>query len=298
VGETTPPRGRVFDLSTACFEDGPGLRTVVFFKGCALRCPWCHNPEGRSPAPEIALDPARCIGCGQCQEVCERHWPAPHAWREGCTTCGRCVEVCPSTARRLLGRELSVDELVQQVLVDRDFFAGTGGGVTFSGGEPLQQPQFLLACAAALRREGVSVAVETAGFWPARWCDPLGDAVDLVLFDLKHVDPERCRDFLGQPPYAALANLISLRRQGAPLEIRITLVPGFNDTDADLEALGRWLARHLPEVPVRVQPFHRMAEAKQCLLDRPYRYGAKPPTNVRRLGHARQLLARQGVQTA
>ena len=158
--------GRVFDISRGCVDDGPGYRTVVFLKGCNLDCPWCHNPEGKSFDAQIAFDASRCIGCSACREACPRTWQNRQTWRDGCTACGRCAEACPSGARRLVGRTLTVDELVAEVAVDGDFFKGTGGGVTFSGGEPLAQPEFLFACSEAFRRKGLHVAVETSGSWP------------------------------------------------------------------------------------------------------------------------------------
>ncbi len=294
--------GTVFDVSRGCTEDGPGLRTVVFFKGCGLGCPWCHNPEGKSFQPQILFDLARCIGCKSCERACPSARPwwsrllrAPWDWRAGCTACGRCAEACPSRARRLSGREVSADVLCTEVMADMDFFEGTGGGVTFSGGEPLAQPDFLFSCAARLRDSGVHLAVETSGFWPPERLDGIRDLFDLVLFDLKHVNPAPCRRVLGTGNDTALANLLNLLGTDMPVELRITLVPGFNDSDDDLLAMAAWLktCARLPQV--RLQPFHRLALAKQDLLGRPYPYADLDPTPPRKLMHAADLMRGEGI---
>ncbi|MBI5485996.1 MAG: glycyl-radical enzyme activating protein [Deltaproteobacteria bacterium] len=305
------PAGRVFDVSRGRVDDGPGLRTVVFLKGCPGRCPWCHNPEGVSFAPEIAFDATRCIGCGECVRACPRNarpggpgrWQldpparsdASADWRSGCTACGRCVDACPSRARRLAGRVRQPEELVRELLVDADFFAGTGGGVTFSGGEPLAQPAFLFAAAAGLRRAGVHVAVETAGLFPLRLLDRLTREVDLVLWDLKHVDAARLRRTIGRDLRGPLTGLRRLSAGSTPHEIRVTLVPGFNDGDEDLAAMARWL-RDGPRAPqVRLLAFHRMAAAKQAIFGRPYEYAGAAATPPARLAAARDLLEAEGI---
>jgi pyruvate formate lyase activating enzyme len=264
----------VFDISRGCFEDGPGLRTTVFLKGCNLDCPWCHNLEGKRFEPETAFDASRCIGCGGCENGS--------------------VEDCPPMARRIVGREYSVDELVEAVLQDADFFAGTGGGATLSGGEPMAQPEFALALARALREAGVHVALETSGFFAKRLAPRVAEHFDLVLLDLKHVDRAKCRRVLGKD-YAprALANLEALLEVGTEVQIRITLAPGFNDSDADLEAMAKRLAplRESPRATVRVQPFHRLATSKAPLYGTSYAYAGFPPTSAARLELAERCFA-------
>lgn len=284
-----PRIGRVFDVSKGCVDDGPGLRTVVFLKGCALDCLWCHNPEGKDRAPQIAFHSRRCIGCDRCREACPRR-SSFGSWREGCLKCGRCTTVCPSGARRLVGKTMAVSELVTEVMVDRDFFMGTGGGVTFSGGEPMVQPGFVLHVAEELRRRGVHTAVETAGFWPRRLVSELARRIDLVIFNLKHVRPERFQKYLGADYGVALENLDRLIESRVELELRITLVPGFNDSEEDLEALSDWLRRRAGGVPLRLQAFHRLGAAKEDILECAYPYARVAPLPLERLQEAVSVL--------
>ncbi|MBW1808545.1 MAG: glycyl-radical enzyme activating protein [Deltaproteobacteria bacterium] len=282
--------GRVFDISRGCVDDGPGLRTTVFLKGCHLTCPWCHNFEGKSFRPEIAFDESICIGCKTCQQACSRTW-SPDGWRIECTACGACAQACPSGARRLVGREITPDELVSEIAVDQDFFEGTGGGVTFSGGEPLSQPGFLFACASKIKKRGIHLAVETSGYWPARYVAKLERWFDLVLFDLKHVDLEKCRSELGTGSRDALYNLESILFSKLAVEVRITLVPGFNDSDDDLRQLAEFLRSAPRRPPVRLQPFHRLAASKQDLFDQVYPFAGLCPTGEERIMEAKELFA-------
>jgi len=279
-------------------EDGPGLRTVVFLKGCNLGCPWCHNPEGRSRRPEIGYERTRCIACGACAETCLREWSldSPEAWRRGCTACGRCAATCPTGARRLVGTDYEPDALVAELIEDRDFFTGTGGGVTFSGGEPLLQPEFVLDCAARLAVEQIHVAVETAGLWPARLVAPVAAAADLVLFDLKHCDPDALVKVMSKDCHPLLDNLDALlAHTDLEIEIRVTLVPGFNASEADLGCIADWLGARPRMAPVRVQPFHRMAAAKASLYAVEYPFAAVPPLPEQAVRDAAAFLAGRGL---
>jgi pyruvate formate lyase activating enzyme len=291
--------GSVFDISRGCVDDGPGLRTVVFLQGCNLGCPWCHNPEGLSREPLIGRDDARCIRCGRCFDACHRDWSIdePDAWRAGCVVCGRCVHACPSGARRLVGHEITPADLVREVLEDRDFFDGTGGGVTFSGGEPLLQADFLFDCADRLAREGVHVAVETAGLWSPRLIPRLVAAADLILFDLKHVDTARLERATGRGECGhILGNLSSLLEDdGVNIELRVTLVPGFNADPDDLVAFAKWLVDRRRVPPVRLQGFHRLAVAKTQLYGVPYAFSDVEPVSDRELAAAARLLEDHGV---
>ncbi len=191
--------GRVFDIAPGSAHDGPGLRTVVFLKGCPLDCKWCHNTEGKSFDAEIAYDARRCISCGFCRSLCDyKSSAAPAAWRSACRRCGNCAAGCPTRARRLIGTDYTVANLVGSVLRDFEFMFGSSGGVTFSGGEPLAQSEFVIECARVLRANAVHVAVETCGYWPIRLAETVAKSFDLVLFDLKHVDRQKYRAGTGR----------------------------------------------------------------------------------------------------
>ncbi|MBK8998062.1 MAG: glycyl-radical enzyme activating protein [Myxococcales bacterium] len=295
--------GRVFDISKGCVHDGPGLRTVVFLKGCSLGCPWCHNLEGTSRAPEIAHAPAECIRCGRCVDACPRNpgaWrlDGAEAWRDGCDACGRCVEVCPPAARRTAGRDLSVDELLREVGGDADFFQGTGGGVTFSGGEPLLQAEFLFECAARLSARNVHVAVETAGLFPRRHVATLAERVDLVLFDLKHGDPEAIRRATGVDARPIHENLQALAASDVEVELRVTLVPGFNTGHEDLVATARFLSEKTGVRTLKLQPFHRLAVGKAELYGTRYPYADAAPTSDVELEAAAAVFRAHGLLVA
>ena len=218
-------RGRIFNVQRFSVHDGPGIRTTVFLKGCPLRCAWCHNPESIRGEVELSVAESRCIHCGQCVPACPTgrlRWlgegsPAhasARALRKApeCTLCGSCVEVCPVEARQLVGRLQSVDELLAEVLEDRLFFDDSGGGVTFSGGEPLGQPEFLAAALDACRRHGLRTAVDTSGFCRQEDLLAVARRTDLFLYDLKHMDDERHRALTGVSNRRILDNLRALGR--------------------------------------------------------------------------------------
>lgn len=287
-------KGHVFDISRACVDDGPGLRTVIFMKGCALDCPWCHNPEGKSFKAVIAFDGSRCIACGRCMETCSRSWPDPNQWRDGCTACGACAESCPSGARRMAGREYTEGELVEEATKDADFYAGTGGGVTFSGGEPMLSAEFVFACAEKLQARDIHCALETAGHWPEKLAGDIKRHFNLVLFDLKHVRKGKFKRIVGRDNSLVLKNLKRLDALGIPMELRLTVVPGFNDGAEDLKEIIAWLDTLATKPPIRLQPFHRLATAKENLYGKAYPYADVEPLPASRLDEAADLLKSSG----
>lgn len=275
--------GTIFDIKRYALHDGPGIRTTVFFKGCPLACWWCHNPESQARYAELLFRASRCTRCGACVEVCPQEGirvAEPFTMdRERCTRCGRCAEVCFSGARELVGREITVAALLREIERDTPFHDASGGGVTFSGGEPLLQPEFLAAALRACREREIHTAVDTCGY--ASWAafEALLPDTRLFLYDLKVMDEARHRRFTGVSNAPILRNLRALSAHGAQVIVRVPLIPGVNDAAADLQALGMFLAA-LPQVPsVELLGYHDIAGAKYDALDKRYLLAdTQPPT--------------------
>jgi pyruvate formate lyase activating enzyme len=290
-------------VSAGRIDDGPGLRTVVFLKGCRLDCPWCHNPEGIGRRPEMMVSADRCLGCHACSEVCPIEGngaaPAGEVWdREQCVGCGSCVETCPADARELAGREYEVGELVDLLERDKVFFDASGGGVTFSGGEPLAQPEFLAACLRECRSRGLHTVVDTCGFAPRETVLEIARVADLVLYDLKHMDPHRHLQQTGAGNDAILENLRALSACDAALWIRIPLVPGFNDEPANIEATGAFLETLPRRHPVFVLPYHGTADGKLSRLGETAGRGGLQPPDATTLGMITEMFARHDLKVS
>ena len=269
---STETTGRVFNIQRCAIHDGPGIRTTVFLKGCPLSCSWCHNPEGIDDAPQLMINCDRCLSCRACSEACPVDEggavPAGEPWdRDRCTRCGSCAEACPAGAREIAGREVAVDELVEMVEKDRVFYEVSGGGVTFSGGEPLAQEEFLADCLQECRRRGLATAVDTCGLAARQTLLETASLTDLVLYDLKHMDPVRHRSETGSDNRAILENLRALSESGAEIWVRIPVIPGFNDDTENIEATGALLAALPRKHPVFLLPYHGIADGKRSRLE-------------------------------
>ena len=270
--ETSAAMGRVFNIQRCSVHDGPGIRTTVFLKGCPLSCSWCHNPEGIDEAPVLMINADRCLSCGACSEACPVEKggavPAGQLWdRAACTRCGSCVEACPADARELAGREYGVDELVDELERDGVFFDTSGGGVTFSGGEPLAQAGFLSECLRECRRRGLHTTVDTCGLAPRDTLLEVAQRADLLLYDLKHMDPIRHRSETGVDNRLILDNLRALSESDVEVWIRFPMIPGFNDDAANIEATGAFLEGLPRRHRVFVLPYHGIADGKRSRLE-------------------------------
>ena len=262
------PTGLVFDVQRFSLQDGPGIRTTLFLKGCPLACVWCHNPESMTGAPEILVTPDRCIACGACVDACPLGLPSGvgGGWalpRTSCEACGRCAEACPTRARRVAGRPMTVDEAVEAATRDRVFYDQSGGGVTFSGGEPLQQADFVIACLDVLRARGVHVAVDTCGLVEREVLLRAAASTDLFLYDLKHMDGGAHAELTGAPNGRILENLAALAAAHDEIWVRVPVVPGLNDAPANVTRTAAFAAS-LPSVRrVSLLPYHALGEHKR-----------------------------------
>lgn len=265
--------GVVFDIKQLAVFDGPGIRETVFLKGCPLRCQWCHNPEGLTASRQLMVSANGCTHCGKCRQVC----PSP----ESCQLCGACVGVCPQNLRKICGTEYTPEALAALVLKDRKYLEAMGGGVTFSGGEPTMQGEFLLDTISRL--EGMHCAIETCGFCEESMFARIIRAVDYVMMDIKLVDEERHRKYTGVSNRLILRNLEQLKASGRTFRIRIPVIPGVNDGDGDFEAAARLLAGTESLEQVELLPYHKTAGAKYGMVGLEYRPefdgNAKPHLN-------------------
>ncbi len=248
-------KGMLFDIGRDSLVDGPGIRTTVFFKGCNLRCAWCHNPESQSPDPELLYYRDLCDGCGQCARVCPNHLKT-------CDLCGQCVWHCPKDARRLCGRVYDADEVCGILLRDTEYYAASGGGVTFSGGECMLQIDFLEALLLRCREKGVHTAVDTAGNVPFERFERILPHTGLFLYDVKCMDDARHRQYTGVGNALILENLARLLKAGAPLWVRVPVIPGVNDTEADIRSLRAFYEANGWPGKTELLPYHALGENK------------------------------------
>lgn len=273
--------GLVFNIQHFSVHDGPGIRTVVFLKGCPLRCAWCCNPESQAPYPELAYNSSRCIGtaeCFLCGAVCPRGAITAGAGghvvidRDLCERSFKCADVCPSKALHRFGTEMSAKHIIDAVESEAIFHTRSGGGLTLSGGEPLMQPEFALEILRLARERYIDAAIETCGFAEWEAFEAAARLLKTVLFDLKHMDSAKHRQFTGVPNETILENLTKLRKSFPDLLIvvRTPVVPGFNDSEDELGAIKKFVSS-LPgfgsQTRHELLPYHRMGEQKYAFLD-------------------------------
>jgi len=267
-------RSLIFDIKRYAINDGPGIRVVVFFKGCNLHCAWCHNPESISEKVEKMYSPAKCIKCGSCVEACPEN--AIALTSDGiitdtdlCTLCGKCTEACPTKAIEMSGKEMSVSEIIDSIEKERVFFDQSGGGVTFSGGEPLVHTGMLLGLLEECGKRGIHRAVDTAGNVSTDTILNVARHTDLFLYDLKMMDSDLHRKWVGSGNEKILHNLNALAATGAHIIIRIPLIGGVNDNDENIEHTAKFISELAGEKkPVHLLPYHNIAQNKYRKLGR------------------------------
>ena len=259
----------LFDIQHFSLQDGTGVRTTVFFKGCDLRCFWCHNPESQSAAREIAFYPDRCIRCGVCTQICPGAQDGATALHtDRCTRCGRCCGECYSGALQLLGREQTAEEIMEDILRDRELYAVSGGGVTFSGGEPFLQPELLAQLLRRCREEGIPTAVESAVCVPYEVIAPLLPLVDEMICDIKSMDCAAHEAATGQPNTLILQNIRAMAGTGRTLLLRTPVIPGFNDTPQAIGEIAAFIASLPGRHRYELLPFRGLCSGKYAALGR------------------------------
>jgi len=257
----------IFAIKRFETHDGDGIRTTVFFKGCPLRCLWCHNPESFKAGREISYNAELCKSCGGCSDICAANLfdKGVHLFlREKCNFCGECVSACPSRAFEIYGDARSPSEIAAEVLLDEIFFKGSGGGVTFSGGEPLLQVDFCVELAKILKERGINLAIDTCGYVPREAIDKIMPYADTFLYNVKAIDPEVHKRCTGKDNALILENLKYLDGCGKDIEIRIPYVPDCNG--GEIEGIARFLSGLKSVKAIRVLPYHKYAEAKYASL--------------------------------
>ena len=254
--------GVVFNIQRFSVNDGPGIRTTVFLKGCPLHCSWCHNPESISLKREMMLRAERCIQCGDCMTVCKngavyRENDFFDIHRDHCARCGDCAAVCPADARVVVGNEMTVEEVMKETRKDLIFFQHSGGGVTFSGGEPLLQHEFLLALLTACRQEGIHTIVDTSGLTSVAILKSIADVTDLFLYDLKLLSDVKHQKFTGVSNRVILENLRLLDEWNKKVIVRMPLIPTINDDEENVRSLGSFIASLKTIQEIHILPYHR-----------------------------------------
>ncbi len=294
--------GRVFDIKRGATGDGPGLRTLVFLKGCPLRCRWCANPESQSVNPQIMYYPKLCVNCGKCIDACPLHAIRSDERFElitdedTCTACGLCEQVCLYGARKLMGREMSVCKVMEIIRRDKSYYDNSGGGVTVSGGEPLMQPDYALALLKACKAEGIHTAMETCGHGLWESLSALLPYLDLVFYDLKLLDPLKHKAATGQDNALILENLKKLNQEyEGEIIVRIPYIPGYNDDFKTQEDMYRYVGRLKKVKRIEIMPYHRLGEGKYTGLGREYVLSGVPQIKKQDLSHLIDLGERCSV---
>ena len=293
-------KGIIFNIQRYSIDDGPGIRSTVFMKGCPIRCLWCSNPESQNPRPEVTHRDTACTKCGRCVEVCDTQAISVddlgvHINRKLCITCGKCVEVCSPEALRIMGKEMSVEEVFDELKRDIDYYQNSGGGITVSGGEVLSQPEFVAALLKRCREAGIHTCLDTSGYGDISAVESILPYTSLVYFDLKHMDPLVHRKLTGASIELIIRNLEFIVDSGTPVVIRVPIVPGLNDSDEEITAIARAVSLLTKSTQVHLLPYHKYGMNKYKMLDLEYKLGELAYPTDEKLQRAKEIVESFGI---
>ena len=303
---TGKARGRVFNIQRYSIHDGGGIRTLVFLKGCPLRCPWCCNPESQKSEPELGFIESRCVGSSACGAPCLSACPLeaihlngqgkPVVDRKTCDACGKCAEACSRDALKVVGREMTVDEVMKEVEKDQAFYRRSSGGMTVGGGEPLAQYGFAAELLKAAQEAYLHTALETAGYAPWSHLEVVLKHVDLLQFDLKHMDPAKHQELTGHSNEVILGNLKRVLSMKAPRDviIRIPVVPGCNDSVENIREIARFVAE-IGFNQAELIPYHRLGISKYAQYSMVYPLAGCQPSPQEHLDELRRIVKESGL---
>ncbi len=289
----------IFNIQKYSIHDGPGIRTVVFFKGCTLKCLWCSNPESHYGNPQLSFDESKCDGCLKCMEIC------PHKNiafindkitfnGNKCTGCLSCVNVCPKHALNILGKYRNLDYIMKEVMKDKDFYDESKGGVTLSGGEVLMQHEFAIVLLQELREQGIHTACETTGYTPPEIFQTIIEKVDLLLFDIKHYDSQKHFAYTNVYNETIIFNLKTAIEQGKDVIIRIPVIPGINNSLEDAHGFCN-LLKEVGAIKVNLLPFHQFGEKKYTLLNKKYGFAGVSQLHEDDLQDYKEIFIKNGL---
>jgi pyruvate formate lyase activating enzyme len=293
-------KGTIFDVKKFAVDDGPGIRTTIFLKGCPLHCWWCHNPEGQGTAPELMYRSTRCTGCAECVNICPKDAiscrdKSISIDRRKCDVCGRCCQTCPTQALTIVGKETSLKEVLKEIDKDLIFYDESEGGLTASGGEPLFQLGFLNALLAECKERNINTAVDTCGYAPHKSIGMISDKVDLFLYDIKMMDRRKHRQYTGVSNKPILENLRGLAQNGSNILVRFPIIPRINDGEDNVNQTAEFLVSCQTK-NINLLPYHRAGIEKYTGLGRTYKLPEIRSPSDRKLTQIRKELEAFGLR--